>query len=132
MTEYHIVRMDRMKKIVPIKHQQVLIHLHSIFVFCKSNFNLAIRDSCSIPTNTYTCAGDDNFICISKDRICDGYADCPMHDDESDCTTICSSSSICNINDNVQCIQHPTLEQICRCKQSGYRLTSSTQQCQGN
>lgn len=97
---------------------------------CPHRTSLTIQDSCSISTDKFTCAGDDHLICISNDRVCDGYADCPMHDDESDCTTTCTSKSICPTDVNIQCIQHPRLDQICRCKKSGYRLISSTNQCQ--
>jgi hypothetical protein len=67
--------------------------------------------------------------CISNDRVCDGYQDCPMNDDEQNCNEDCTSNSKCLANSNVKCLQHPAIDQLCRCTKEGYRLNNQT--CQG-
>lgn len=70
-------------------------------------------------------------ICISTDRLCDGYRDCPRGDDEINCNETCSSESKYSINTNVTCIRHPIGNQLYRCKQ-GYQLSKDPAKiCQG-
>ena len=99
-----------------------------MLLFCLIFF-LAVVDSCSIPSNTFSCSSSKYSICISPDRLCDGYQDCPRGDDEINCNETCSSNSRCSNYANVKCIQHPTGNQLCRCEKQGYQLTS---QCQGS
>ena len=59
-----------------------------------------------------------------------------MGDDEHDCTKKCTSNSICIVNDDVTCIQHPTVDKLCRCVKQGYQfiidpLQTNMQKCQG-
>ncbi len=107
-------------------------HHHSIFI----SSLIAIKDSCSIPSNTFSCSTSLNSICLSNDRICDGYKDCPMGDDEHNCDNKCTSKSICIANTDVNCIQHPSVDQLCRCTKPGYRMLihsseKTTHICQG-
>jgi hypothetical protein len=39
---------------------------------CPHLTSTAIKDSCSIPSNTFSCSISPNSICISNNRICDG------------------------------------------------------------
>lgn len=94
---------------------------------------IAVKDSCSIPSNTFSCSSSINYLCISTDRVCDGYQDCPMNDDERYCNEECTSKSKCIANSNVKCLEHPSVDQLCRCTKEGYRLTAdlNTPICQG-
>ncbi|CAF2446070.1 unnamed protein product [Rotaria sp. Silwood2] len=89
-----------------------------------------IRNSDSILSNLFTCPSSAliNFINISNNHFCDGYKDCPMGNDEKECTDGCSSKSICITNSNLTCIQHPAVGELCRCKKQGYRLTTNSLQ----
>lgn len=96
-----------------------------------------MNDSCSIPSNTFVCSSSIHSICLSPNRLCDGYGDCPKGDDEINCNQTCSSNGICSNYVNVKCIQHPAGNQLCRCEKQGYQLTISpiqtnTQICQGS
>jgi hypothetical protein len=99
---------------------------------CPHLTSTIVKDSCSIPSNTFTCSSSIHSQCISNDRVCDGYQDCPMNDDERNCNEECTSNSKCMTNSNVKCVQHPAVDQLCRCTKEGYRLTvnSNTQICQ--
>jgi len=62
--------------------------------------------------------------------------DCPKGDDEYNCNNNCTSKSICIENSNVTCIQHPVVDQLCRCVKQGYQLINQSSQkniqiCQG-
>ncbi|CAF1467039.1 unnamed protein product [Adineta steineri] len=85
---------------------------------------LEVDDSCP----EFTCSTSSTFnhpICLSKDRVCDGYKDCPKGDDEHNCHEKCTSKSNCPINSGITCIQHPAVGQLCRCVKRGYQLTVS-------
>ncbi|XP_034949215.1 LOW QUALITY PROTEIN: low-density lipoprotein receptor-related protein 4 [Chelonus insularis] len=54
-----------------------------------------------------------HFYCISKKRLCDGFPDCPLKDDEKDCPT----KRKCTANDKCtqQCILTSNNEDACAC-----------------
>ena len=59
-----------------------------------------------------------------------------MGDDENHCNVECTSNSVCVETSNMTCIQHPTIDKVCRCIKQGYRLTTdlvqnSAESCQG-
>ncbi|CAF3309320.1 unnamed protein product [Rotaria socialis] len=97
----------------------------------------AIPDSCSPSSNSYTClslsSSSSSLIhptCISKDRFCDGYKDCPMGDDEHECTDKCPLQSMCKSKSDVTCIQHRIVDSLCRCTNKGHRLVTNSSQNQ--
>lgn len=54
-----------------------------------------------------------------------------MGDDEYECSSKCVTNSKCKTNADVICIQHPTVDQLCRCVKRGYQLTTDSSSCQG-
>ncbi|CAF0778249.1 unnamed protein product [Rotaria sp. Silwood1] len=92
----------------------------------------AIRNSDSLlSSKLFICSASSTLIdtrLISYDYFCDGYKDCPLGDDEKDCTDECTSSSQCIPNANVTCIQHRAVGKLCRCQKQGYRLTNNSLQ----